>query len=60
MSQRTTIVGPSTGAAPTYLPKVEDLVQDGSFFFENCQVKVWKGKVSGVLGRTAGVGTHRG
>lgn len=25
--------------------QVADLVQDGSFFFENSQVKIWKGKV---------------
>ncbi|KAI8476302.1 MAG: hypothetical protein J3K34DRAFT_382253 [Monoraphidium minutum] len=27
---------------------VEELVQEGSFFFENSQVKVWKGKVEGL------------
>ena len=35
--------------------QVESLVQDGSFWFENCQVKVWRGKVRrrGCIGRAA-------
>ena len=27
-------------------PQVDDMFQDGAFFWENSQVKVWKGKVS--------------
>jgi starch synthase len=36
--------------------QVEDLVQDGSFFWENSQVKIWKGKVRGWPGSCGGLG----